>query len=115
MNWEALTTFNEEQIRLQSKEKAVIIFKHSIRCSISAMVLNRLERQWNSSEMEGAVPYFLDLISYRQVSSAVAKTYNVVHQSPQVLVIQDGKCIYNSSHTDISYEKLKSLVKEIKV
>lgn len=83
----------------------VIIFKHSTSCSISAMALNRFERNY-----EGSVPadfYFLDILSYRNVSNLVAEKFKVVHESPQLLLIRNGECTYETSHTDISFKEVK--------
>lgn len=95
------------EIKAKSQEHPVIIFKHSTRCSISGMALNRLERSWKEEEMQHLSPYFLDLLSHRDISSKIAETFNVVHESPQLLLIDNGNCIYNASHMGISYEDLK--------
>ena len=50
--------------------------------------------------------YFLDLIAHRNISDKIANTYNVRHESPQILVISNGKCIYDASHSGISYEEV---------
>lgn len=76
------------------------------------MALDRLERNWDQEEMQNVVPYFLDLISYRSISNKIAETFGVQHESPQVLLIENGKCVYNASHMGISYDTLK---KEAKV
>ena len=97
-----------EQLTKDSYERPIIIFKHSTRCSISAMALNRLERAWNGEEMQEAEAYFLDLIRHRDVSQQVAKSFGVAHQSPQLLLIHQGTCRYDASHLGISYQTLKS-------
>lgn len=109
MTWEPLTS--EEQfiaILDQSVSQPVIIFKHSTRCSISAMAKRSFEFGW---PLEVNIPvYLLDLITYRSVSNLIAAKLSVVHQSPQVLLIKNGKCIYNASHEDINAAYLSSLV-----
>ena len=97
------------KIKEASKERKVMIFKHSTRCGVSANVLYDLESAWVGSEMEGMTPYYLDLISNRSVSNQVAQVFGVMHQSPQVLVIENGKCIYHTSHMAINYRDLKKL------
>ncbi len=79
----------------------VVLMKHSTRCSISSMALNRLERSWNLPS-EKAPVYLLDLLQFRSLSDKLAEMYGVRHESPQVLIIKDGKCIYNASHSNIS-------------
>ena len=70
------------------------------------MVLDRLQRNWNPSELPEIDLYFLDLISYREISNKIAEVLNVWHQSPQIIVIKNGKCIYEASHFSISFKDI---------
>jgi bacillithiol system protein YtxJ len=102
--WIALES--EEQlnaIQQHSFDRPIVIFKHSTRCSISSMVKSRLER---SDEPEGMDFYYLDLIRYRSISNRIAEAYQVEHESPQVLLIRNGECIYDESHSSIRMEEL---------
>jgi bacillithiol system protein YtxJ len=109
MNWNRLDNIDAvNKIIEESQENPVVIFKHSTSCSISAMALSRLERNWNENEMGQVKAYYLDLISYRDVSNAIAEKFGVMHQSPQVLLIKNGECVYDDSHMGISYQNLKS-------
>jgi bacillithiol system protein YtxJ len=105
MNWIPLSTKEQlAEIQTISEQQPVLIFKHSTRCSISATALNRLERAWKEDEMATKVkPYYLDLLSFRPLSTEIASSYNITHQSPQVLLIYRGECVYDTSHLDISY------------
>ncbi len=108
MNWNQLTTLSQlDAIVKESKENTVLIFKHSTRCSISRTSLNRLERNWKQEEVGNTKPYYLDLISYRDISNAIADTFGVEHQSPQVLIIENGKAVYNQSHLSIDFNAIK--------
>ena len=104
MNWKIITEENQiEEIREQSNERPQIIFKHSTRCNISTMAKSRLER---ANAPEGLVFYYLDLIRYRTISNMLAVEFSVHHQSPQVLLIRNGACVYDESHNGISMEEL---------
>lgn len=108
MNWQELTSEEEiDTLKEISKEHPVVIFKHSTRCSTSAAALSRLERNWKDSEMSNVTPYYLDLISYRPISNKIQEDFYVQHESPQVLVIKNGRCIYNASHIEINYDEIK--------
>jgi bacillithiol system protein YtxJ len=112
MNWSEIKSLNQlNQIREESKEKSILIFKYSSRCSISQMALDRLERNWKDTEMKDVKSYFLDLISYREISNRIASEFNVEHESPQVLIIENGKSIYNRSHMGIDYRQIRDAVK----
>ena len=107
--WTNLTSVDQlEEVDKKSREKPVLLFKHSIRCSISAMSLARFERSYE--EEASFKPYFLDLSSHRDVSNAIAERYGVRHESPQAIPIKDGKAVFNSSHMGISYSELNDFV-----
>jgi bacillithiol system protein YtxJ len=80
-----------------------VIFKHSTRCSISSMVLQRLERE---TQPDGMDFYYLDLLLYRPVSNAIAEKFHVYHESPQIIVIRDGDAIYDESHLAIQMQEI---------
>lgn len=101
MKWNELRSPDQlDVIREESKSKPVLIFKHSSRCSVSRLALDRLQRKWDA-DAGGIKPYFLDLISFRDISNRVADQFSVEHESPQVLLIRNGSVIYDRSHFDI--------------
>lgn len=103
MNWTPLTELAHlDAIDAASKGRPVLIFKHSTRCSISSTALHRLERNWRPEDAAHAV-WYLDLLRYRPISDAIAERYGVRHESPQVLVIREGRCVYDASHTAITH------------
>ena len=104
MHWIHLT--DEEllkQIITKSQVKSQVIFKHSTRCSISAVALQRLQKAQQPSDLDF---YYLDLIAHRHISNKVAELFKVHHESPQILVIRDGECIYDESHLAISMDEI---------
>jgi bacillithiol system protein YtxJ len=104
MRWKQLTSIEElDQLIAASANSPVLILKHSNRCSVCHVVLDRLERNWKAEDDQKAVPYFLDLLAHRGVSNAIAERFGVEHESPQVLLIKDGKSIYSATHSDINY------------
>lgn len=110
VNWTKLSKIEQlNEVDVASEEKPIVIFKHSTRCSISSSALNRLERNWTDEGNKKFDAYFLDLISFREVSNAIAHKYQVMHESPQVIVIKNGKAIYNNSHMGINYNELLAL------
>jgi len=106
MNWIRLTDLGQlNEISMLSNEKPVIIFKHSTRCSISRMALKQFENEFDSKDEVEA--YFLDLLEHRDISNEIATRFNIYHQSPQLLLIKEGKSVYDVSHSDIDAEELK--------
>ncbi len=106
IKWELLSDISMLDKAIESSfSKDVMLFKHSTTCSISLMAKRRLEDDW---DLEDAVtPYYLDLKSFRNISDAISERLNVHHESPQVLLIRNGECIYDASHFDITISELK--------
>ena len=76
IQWEPLTELKQlTDIKQNSADTHVLIFKYSSRCSISDMALSRLNRSWDSTEMLTVKPYFLDLITYRDISDQIAEQF----------------------------------------
>ena len=110
INWVPLTDLGQlNEISQLSNEKPVIIFKHSTRCSISRMALKQFENEYDLSDNE-VTTYFLDLIAFRDISNEIASRFEVVHQSPQLLLIIGGKSVYDVSHSAIDADELKSKI-----
>jgi bacillithiol system protein YtxJ len=110
MIWNTLDNLNEiEAIKERSKTVPCLLFKHSTRCEISTIAKFRLEKQWD--DLNNSIePYYLDLIAHRNISAHIAETFEVHHESPQVLLIQNGECIYDASHLDISVDELGEIL-----
>ncbi|HOZ81960.1 MAG TPA: bacillithiol system redox-active protein YtxJ [Bacteroidia bacterium] len=90
------------EIDTLSKNKKQIIFKHSTRCSVSTFAKKVLLSEFSDDMEKKFDVYYLDLLNYREVSNKIANHYGVYHESPQILIISDGKCIYDASHDDVS-------------
>ena len=104
MIWSKLDSLEQLQaIKEASRENTILIFKHSTSCSISRTALSRLERNWTAEQTAGIKPFFLDLLKYRDVSNQIALEFSVQHESPQILLIENGESVYDRSHFEIDY------------
>ena len=104
MNWIPLTTDTQlQQLAAFSATKPQVIYKHSTRCGISTIAKSRLERKHPPADIDF---YFLDLIAHRSLSNAIAERFKIHHESPQVLLIKNGICVYNESHSGISMDDI---------
>jgi len=109
INWIELTDLGQlNEIIDSSHQQPVVIFKHSTRCSISRMALKQFENEFDMGD--AVTPYFLDLLNHRDISNEIATRFDVYHQSPQLLLIKEGKSIYDASHSDIDAAELKGRV-----
>ncbi|RYZ23602.1 MAG: bacillithiol system redox-active protein YtxJ [Chitinophagaceae bacterium] len=108
MQWKQLTS--EEALSdliERSKELPQVIFKHSTRCSISNVAFQRVNK---SAAPAGSEFYLLDVLIHRSVSLKAAERFGVPHESPQVLVIKNGECVYDDSHLGISMQDITQQV-----
>ncbi len=109
VNWIQITDLKQlNEIQEVSNQKPAIIFKHSTTCSISRMALKNFEREYELQDNVEA--YFLDLLNFRNISNEIAAKFEVVHQSPQLLLIKNGVSIYDVSHDRIDAELLKAKI-----
>lgn len=105
VNWLELTSDEQlKELKEKSTHKYQVIFKHSTRCAISSLVKNRLEKSGQFNDIDF---YLLDLLKFRPISEKIAKEFSIYHESPQVLLIKDGKCIYDESHTGITMSEIE--------
>ena len=106
VNWIHLTDLSQlDEIVTLSDNKPIVIFKHSTRCSVSRFALKQFESEYDLTDRVDA--YFLDLLEYRVISNEIASRFGVYHQSPQLLLIKEGKSVYDVSHSDIDAGELK--------
>lgn len=109
INWKMLANVAQlDELIEESKHHPVLIFKHSTRCGISRMTLKRFESEYDLEDK--VMLYLLDLLQHRNISDAIAQRFNVVHQSPQVLLIKDGESVYDASHEAISVSELNQVI-----
>ena len=104
MDWKTLGDVEGvQEIIERSALRPQVIFKHSIRCSISSVAKSRLDRGNSPANVDF---YYLDLINYRDVSNKIAEVFMIDHASPQVLVIRNGECVYDESHMGINMQDI---------
>jgi bacillithiol system protein YtxJ len=111
IKWIPLTSVEQlMQVAQTTHEKPVFLFKHSTRCSISAMAKNNLERNWSSGD-ELCNAYYLDLLQHRDVSNKIEEITGITHQSPQAIVLKGSEIIYDESHSAIDARRIESTLK----
>lgn len=108
--WKSLINISMlDEIVARSKDRPQVIFKHSTRCGISSMVINRFIKFYDYDESEVDL-YYLDLLNYREVSNEVGYKFQVLHQSPQLIIIKNGETVYHSSHHSIEAHVIETFV-----
>ena len=105
-NWNQIkTTKDVENIITKSATVTQIIFKDSTHCGISAYAKSRIVDGYE--HLEGKADFnYLDLLTYRSVSNYIADRLDVIHQSPQIIVVKDGKATHSVTHHSIDPLKI---------
>ena len=93
----------------QSFSTPCLIFKHSTKCFISSVALKRFEENWCLSNNQ-VVPFFLDAIKHRKLSKQVAETFSENHETPQILLIENGDCILEATDMDIHVQEIEEMI-----
>ena len=110
LSWTPLISIEEiNNIKEISKIQSILIFKHSTRCGISRMVIKEFESLFNEENKQLKV-YYLDLLNFREVSSKLSEVFQVIHQSPQLLVVKNGISVYQESHYEITKVNLSKYI-----
>ena len=105
MNWDTI-----DFIESLENYEFTLIFKHSPRCIISRIVLERFENNYDIKF--SYIKFFkINVIDQRKLSTTISTLYNVQHESPQILLIKDNECFYHESHESIHFKTLKSYLK----
>jgi bacillithiol system protein YtxJ len=108
--WIALTSIEQlRELEDKSKTKTQVIFKHSTRCGISRMVMNQFQAAYNLTADDLDL-YYLDLLNYRDVSNETGYKFQVLHQSPQILVIKNGVAVAHASHGAVNEINLAKII-----
>ena len=97
--------YTVNDIDFLSNSKKVLIIKHSSRCIVSRTVMNQYMKLYNSNPDKF---YYLvvDVIESRLLSNEISEKYKIIHQSPQVLIIDNGICVYSESHDKINFNEI---------
>ena len=102
-----ITTLDHlDQIDQASFNQPKIIYKHSTTCGLCDII-------WDIVKESDFELNYLDLLTYRPLSNEVERRYNVLHESPQILIIKDGKCVYNASHRKIKNEEIQKQLDQL--
>lgn len=96
-------------IEKKSSAKTQVIFKHSTRCGISRMVMKQFIDTYNFTEKDLDL-YYLDILNHRDVSNEVGYKFQVIHESPQLLVIKNGVVLVHASHGAINSVNLAKFI-----
>jgi bacillithiol system protein YtxJ len=86
----------------ESRERPVLLFKHSRYCGVSCEALDELQAHIESRS-EATVAYkMITVQTHRPVSDAASQRLGLRHETPQAILLRDGKVVWNASHFRIT-------------
>jgi len=110
VQWTDITDVSQlDALEAESQSIPVVVFKYSTRCNLSTFTLKKFEKKFDFEAGE-AKPYFLDLRAFRDISDEIATRYGIAHESPQIILIKQGRAVYYANHEHIKFENLKRRV-----
>lgn len=104
MHWIHLTDESQlQKIIVRSQEKPQVIFKFCTHCHTSEAILSRLQKNCCPKHIDF---HFLDRNDHETISKKISETFRVDDRTPQILLIKDGECIFEESHSEISFKEI---------
>ncbi len=110
-NFQEITTREllAEALALSGRQP-VLFFKHSVTCGISSRAFDEFQRYLESPASGAARNYVIVVQRARAMSDELARLIKVEHESPQAIIVRDGRAVWNDSHLAIKSEKLINAV-----
>lgn len=100
-----------EQLLTESRSRPLLVFKHSYSCGVSAEALDELVDHLNSDSASSARYAMVTVQTHRDVSNAVAARLGIRHETPQALLIRDGRVVWSASHFRVTRKAVAAAIK----
>jgi bacillithiol system protein YtxJ len=94
-----------DELIARSHQSPVVLFKHSLTCPISARAYREMKRY----DGEVALVVVQDA---REVSRAIATATGIRHESPQAIILRNGRPVWSASHYDITADAVAQAARE---
>lgn len=105
--WIELNSLEQlDRIKQDSKVKPAAIYKHSINCATSSVVLHGLKKHYDI-EVSKLDFYYIDITTYPLVCREIDFNFNLKNKSPQIILIKNGKLVYQRNNGGITARGLK--------
>jgi monothiol bacilliredoxin len=99
-----------DQLLANTSERPLLIFKHSLTCGTSAEALDELIDHLNEDRLDARYA-IVTVQSHREISNAVSARLGVRHETPQALLIRDGRVIWSASHFRVTAAAVQSAIR----
>jgi bacillithiol system protein YtxJ len=98
-----------ETLLAQSTDRPLLLFKHSYTCGTSAEALDELIDHLNDKALDARYA-IVTVQTHRDVSNAISKRLGVRHETPQALLIQDGRVVWSASHFRVTGDAVERAI-----
>ena len=99
-----------DRLLAASDNRPLLLFKHSHTCGVSAEALDELMTHLDGEPAD--VEYAMETVqTHREVSKAVAKRLGIRHETPQALLIRDGRVVWSASHFRVTANAVVDAIK----
>ena len=99
-----------DRLLAQTAERPLLLFKHSLTCGTSAEALDELIEHLNEDKLDARYA-IVTVQSHRELSNAVSARLGIRHETPQALLIRDGRVIWNASHFRVTAAAVQSAIR----
>jgi len=96
----------------ESRERPVLLFKHSRYCGVSCEALDELQTHIDAQTAPTVAYKMVTVQTHRRVSDVVAQRLGIRHETPQAILLRNGKAVWNASHFRITARQLDQIVSD---
>jgi bacillithiol system protein YtxJ len=91
----------------ESHRRPVLLFKHSYTCGVSAEALDELRLHIDEATSASIQYAMVTVQTHRDVSNAVSQRLGVRHETPQAILVRDGRVVWTASHFRVNAAELQ--------
>ena len=106
MNPRPIVDFEDLELVLAAPQ--FLLFKHSRSCGTSTRAFRQYEQFL--ADLDDLPTAWLDVVTQSEWAQHVASETGVPHESPQALLLRDGRVEWHASHWDITVDTLREAV-----
>jgi bacillithiol system protein YtxJ len=94
----------------ESCERPVLLFKHSRTCGVSCEALDELHAHVERAEVRAGYK-LITVQSHRRLSEEAAARLGIRHETPQAILLREGRPVWSASHFRITKRQLDGVLK----
>lgn len=101
-----------DELLAESQNRPLLLFKHSFTCGVSAEALDEIVEHLNDEALDARYA-MVTVQTHRELSNAVAARLGVRHQTPQAIVVKDGRAVWSASHFRVNADEIRKALESL--